>query len=283
MASPQAQSAENRVSSRAGSNDVTTSATAKGDPSSRVYPKEHGAYAILAIPMVTAVVITGPTVVGFCVAVASITGFLAHEPMLIALGHRGRRAQTSTPTARLRLLAYLGITFFAGTTAMAIGSTEVRLSLIACLAMAVVSFSLAAMGKHRTRYGQLWGVVGLSAPCVPMLLAGNVNAGQALSIWVTWLLGFTATTFVVHSVIAAQKRTPRGVYAAILVTVSLVVAVDIALRVNGFAAILPMLAVSWFLYFRPPPARHLRRVGWTLVAATIAAALLIIIRVTNTT
>ena len=61
------------------------------DAAANLKPKEHGAYAILAIPIVTAILVTGPTVVGLCVAVASLAGFLAHEPLLVALGHRGAR------------------------------------------------------------------------------------------------------------------------------------------------------------------------------------------------
>lgn len=52
-------------------------------------PKEHGAYAILAIPLVTGLVAAGPTLVGGCIAAAAFTGFLAHEPLLVTLGHRG--------------------------------------------------------------------------------------------------------------------------------------------------------------------------------------------------
>ncbi len=249
---------------------------ANSSPATRLHPKEHGAYAILAIPMVTALVMTGPTVIGVLVSIASVAGFLAHEPMLIAWGHRGRRAQTATPAASMRLRAYLALACLAGATAMVIGTAEIQLALAMCLVMAVVGFALAVMGKHRTRYGQLWGVASLSVPCVPILLAGHVSVSDAGMIWSTWLLGFSATTFVVHSVIAAQKGKPRGIYAAILLAVSLAVAVGVSLHLNEFAAIVPMLAVSWFLYFKPPPAKYLKRVGWSLVVATIATSLILI-------
>jgi YwiC-like protein len=50
----------------------------RAEPVANLSPKEHGAYAILAIPIVTAIFITGLTLVGLCVAIASIAGFLAH-------------------------------------------------------------------------------------------------------------------------------------------------------------------------------------------------------------
>ena len=35
---------------------------------------------------------------------------------------------------------------------------------------------------------------------------------------------------------------------------------------------LPMLAMSWFLLFAPPSAKHLKRVGWTMVVCTVTSA-----------
>jgi len=37
-------------------------------------------------------------------------------------------------------------------------------------------------------------------------------------------------------------------------------------------ATLPMLVMSWYLTLDPPPAKQLKRVGWTLVVGTIASA-----------
>lgn len=252
-----------------GSTPVTGNAT-------KLHPKEHGAYAILAIPIVTAMIVAGPTVVGFCVAIASVSGFLAHEPLLVAWGHRGQRAKSSTPGANSRLIAYLAIACCAGSVAMLLGASHVRLSLLACLIIAMIGFALALAGKHRTTAGQIWGVIGLSVPSVPILLAGSVETAPAITIWITWLLGFMATTFAVHSVIAAQKRRPRAVHATILSVVTLAVVVGASQEISPIAAIVPMVLVSWVLFFRPPPARYLKRVGWTLVTATVLTALIII-------
>ena len=82
----------------------------KNQPAAKLKPKEHGAYAILGIPIVTALLVAGPQVAGVCVAIAAVAGFLAHEPMLVAVGHRGARAQRATPAARRRLALLLGLT-----------------------------------------------------------------------------------------------------------------------------------------------------------------------------
>ena len=184
----------------------------RGEAAANLKPKEHGAYAILAIPIVTAILVTGPTIVGLCVAVASLAGFMAHEPLLVALGRRGARAQRTTPHAQRRLGVLLTVTIAGGIIALVAGSTSVRNSLILCCALALVCFVLAIAGKHRTLGGQLWGIIGLSVPCVPILLAGDTLIQLAMEAWGTWLIGFGATTLAVRGVIASQKRQSRALH-----------------------------------------------------------------------
>ncbi|SMP59860.1 YwiC-like protein [Neorhodopirellula lusitana] len=242
-------------------------------PAAKLKPKEHGAYAILGIPITTALILTGPTVAGACVAVAAVTGFLAHEPLLVSLGHRGSRAQRATPAARRRTLILLATTIACGCTAMAVGSNAVRLSLVGCGLLAVTSFGLAVAGKHKTLGGQLWGIVGLSVPCVPILLAGEITTAQTAEAWGTWLIGFAATTMSVRGVIAAQKRRSRMIHWTAIAGLTVLVG---SLTLTQFplpVATLPMLAMSWYLMFDPPHAKQLKRVGWTLVIGTVASAI----------
>lgn len=245
--------------------------------SAKLQPKEHGAYAILAVPIVTALLIAGPTAVGFTVAVASVAGFLAHEPLLVAWGHRGGRAQAATPTATRRLLLLLGTAIACGMLAMVLGGHWVRWSLVGCLLLATTSFLLALGGKHRTMGGQLWGVIGLSVPCVPILLAGGLSTHQALSIWLAWLIGFTSTTAAVRGVIAAQKRKPRTIHWMLVTAMSASVCAATIVGAAATLCALPMIVISWGLLFWPPPASQIRRVGWTLVAGSVTSAVWLIV------
>ncbi len=251
---------------------VESAKISRAESAANLKPKEHGAYAILAIPIATAILVTGATFVGLCVAVASIAGFLAHEPLLVALGHRGARAQRTTPTAQRRLAVLLLVTVACGSIAMVAGSTSVRCSLVACGALAIASFVLAIAGKHRTPAGQLWGVVGLTVPCVPILLGGDVPARLTMEAWGTWLIGFGATTMAVRGVIAAQKRQSRALHWGAMGGLSIAVAL---LTWAGFQLpilTLPMISMSWYLLYAPPHAKQLKRVGWTLVVGTVASA-----------
>lgn len=247
--------------------------TVAAPPAANLKPKEHGAYAILGIPVVSSLLVTGPTIVGLCLAIASVAGFMAHEPLLVAIGHRGGRTQRGTPAARKRLAALLMITVACGVIALVIGSAEVRWALFVCGSLAIISFAVAMAGKHKTLGGQLLGVMGLSAPSVPILLAGEASATVALQVWGAWIIGFAATTMAVRSVIAAQKRSSRVLPWLSLAVLSLAVSVLGSVGYWLPFATLPMLAMSLYLMLEPPPAKQLRRVGWTLVAGTTASAL----------
>lgn len=246
--------------------------SAFAEPAAKLKPKEHGAYAILGIPTLTALIVAGPTVAGICIVVAAFAGFLAHEPLLVKLGHRGARAQRTTPAATNRLIALLLLTTICGGIAFAIGSVDVRLALVVCGVLAATSFSVAIAGVHRSLSGQLWGVVVLSAVCIPVLLAGGIGRSQAAETWVSWLIGFTATTMAVRGVIASQKRQSRLLHLGTLIVLTSAVA---GLTIGGFKlpiATLPMLAMSWYLQIAPPPAKQLKRVGWALVVGTLGTA-----------
>ncbi|MCA9132070.1 MAG: YwiC-like family protein [Planctomycetales bacterium] len=258
---------------------ITSPASLDGEPRKRaasLHPKEHGAYAILAIPMVTAWFIAGPNSVGVWITLAAVAGFLAHEPLLVVWGHRGRRAQGNSPQALGRLWLTLSLTVFGGGVAFAIGAVAIRWALVACLAMASTSFAVALAGWHRRLLGQLWGVVGLSFPCVPIILSGGLSTATALMIWAVWLLGFAATTLAVRSVIAAQKRRPRKQHTIVLAFLSILLGGSLFVSQYWLLASLPMIVLSWYLLIAPPPARQLKRVGWTLVAGTLVSALVVV-------
>ncbi len=245
-------------------------------------PREHGAYAILLIPLATAILNiilsgSGISIVGLLVLVASLAGFFAHEPLLVALGHRGGKAQRDASGARGRTIGLLLLGSIAGVAAVALASTLVRLGLLACLIAAIVSLALAAARLHRTLGGQLFGVVGLSLPCVPILLAAEVPWQPTLLVWLAWLMGFVSTTLAVRGVIAAQKGQPRTTHWLVLSIVTASAGMFMLLGKWLPLAALPMVLASWILMLWPPPAKHLRRVGWTLVAVTSLTAGLLLI------
>jgi len=56
-------------------------------------PKEHGAYGQLALPLVTSFAVAGVSTPAVLLGLAVVSGFLAHEPVVVLLGRRGARAK----------------------------------------------------------------------------------------------------------------------------------------------------------------------------------------------
>ena len=61
-----------------------------------------------------------------------------------------------------------------------------------------------------------------------------------------------------------------------LATLSVVTCFLVPLHLEWSLATLPMILASWCLLVWPPAAKHLKSVGWALVAATTATGLLIV-------
>ena len=241
-------------------------------------PKEHGAYAMLLIPLVTSLLTGGLTLIGIAIAVAVVAGFLAHEPMLVARGHRGQRAQTGTPNARKQLFLWLLLAMVTGSVVFYLGATQVRIAWAICLIFAVVSFGMSAAGLHRKTAVHLWGMIGLSLPCISILLAGGESVGQALSFWGVWILGFAATTLGVRGMMANQKNRSRQLHLLALTILTLAIGIGSARGCMWPLATLPMIGVSWYLLISPPPLKQLKRVGWVMVIGTLTTAFLIVAR-----
>ena len=65
-----------------------TTAGERRDPA-RLWPREHGAYGKIALPVVPMLAMA-PSWAGLAFTVAASACFLAHEPILVLIGHRGR-------------------------------------------------------------------------------------------------------------------------------------------------------------------------------------------------
>jgi peptidoglycan/LPS O-acetylase OafA/YrhL len=56
-----------------------------------LWPREHGAYFQLALPLLAACARRAPSVAMVLLALAAAAAFVAHEPLRVVLGHRGSR------------------------------------------------------------------------------------------------------------------------------------------------------------------------------------------------
>lgn len=243
----------------------------------KLNPKEHGAYAILGVPLATSILLAGPTLVGMLVVVASIAAFFAHEPLLVACQHRGKRAQAATPAAQQRLVLLAAVTVGCTALAALLGSDSVRIALLGAGLLASIAIGLAVAGKHRSLAGQIVGVLGLSAPSLPIALSRDgtewAQLVPAAEVWVTWMLGFAAAIVSVRGIIAFQKHRPRTYHWVAIILLTMAFGTLLCTPLKLTATALPLLALAWYLMISPPAARLIKRVGWMFVCGAVATGL----------
>lgn len=218
-------------------------------------PREHGAYGQLGVPLVAALASGRPGVTAVGLAVAAAAAFLASEPA---------RAHALVRLALLAALAALGASgaLAGGTVAIAVGAAAL---------LGAIAVALTAARLDKTLGGELVIASALAGAAAPVAIAGGVAPVVAGWTWVGWSLGFAAVTCAVHATAGRAARTdPRPARwlggAVILAAGALAIAVP-----DPLAATAPLLIAAIGLVAVAPTARSLRRIGWVLMIATLAA------------
>ena len=251
-------------------------------------PKEHGAYGQITFPLATAFVVAGASTAGLLFAAAVIASFLAHEPAAVLLGLRGGRARRDMHKSAVQWLAScLIIGIVAGAGALLTMAPDARWS----IAIPLVPALLLAMATTRRQDKSLWGEVtaalAFSAAAVPVSLAGGASAETAAGVAIPFALFFTASTLAVRVVILKVRRggDPRAARATRRAAFSLSggAAASLALATatgqlspSLLVAAAPGLFTAATVAARPPSPVHLRKLGWALIAASLATAALVI-------
>jgi hypothetical protein len=207
---------------------------------------------------------------------------VAHEPVLVLLGQRGTRAaREDGPRARLRAAQLGSVAIAGGAAGLWLMPADARWTAVVPVVLSAVLAPFVARGDERSTLGELIASAALSSAALPVALAAGVPLGAALAAWAAWCLVFFVSTFAVRAVIAHAKaaaswpkRLVGPVAAAALAGGAALVGV---VRPSGAIGAIPMLAVSLIIAARPPRPQQLKRVGWSLVAASVALALALIV------
>lgn len=265
------------------SSEPLRSASSPGQQTVRsLAPREHGAWGQLGLPLLVAH-LTGPaTAAGWLFTAGAIAAFLAHEPFLVTIGRRGPRArQADGARAHRILLIAAGIGAVAMTAGLVLAPVAARVALIGCGLLGLLVRGKIVRGRERSLLGELLVATTLPALAVPVAMAAGQSASGAVGTWLVWMLGATAATCAVRDGIAHFKQ--GRPLARRLLPIGLV-AIAGGAAVAGplwgweqLAASSPMVVASLTLALRPPHPRHLRRVGWTLVAASVATTVALVV------
>jgi hypothetical protein len=247
-------------------------------------PHEHGAYGQLLFPLVSALVVGEPAAAAYLLAVAGIAAFLGHEALLVLLGQRGSRAAREQRSAAWRSATIFGgLALVSGAAALALLPAWLLGALLIPFVLALVVGVFVARGRERTTAGEVLVASALSSLSLPVALAGGVSTSGATTLFAVFATVFALATVAVRALIGRTARAGgpppvvAGVFTMGVVALLAVLAARGVLAAIAPYAALPVAAVALALTVRPPSPRHLRTIGWTLVGATAASAVLLVV------
>lgn len=243
-------------------------------------PREYGAYAEVAFPLLTALALGSSSAACWLLVMATVTVFLAHEPVLVLAGERGPRARAETGSRAGRAAVFwLTVASMTGALGWWSAPATARLALLLPLSLGALLVPLILGHRERTMTGEL--LVGLvfSSALIPVALAGGVSPRTAVIASAVWATVFSLATFTVRAVIASGKQSPRShrqSAAALWLSITVIVAAILlpmkdALPALAAAAVVPSALVALVCCILEVHPRHLRRMGWSLVAGDVVA------------
>ncbi len=248
-------------------------------------PREHGAYAQIAFPQITALALGRPGWAALLLLAAIVCVFLLHEPLMILTGARGGRARREQAhRARRRAALLLAVALPAGAGGLLLAGTGTRLAALIVLALAALLLPLILSRQEKTAPGELLVAVTLASTMVPVAFASGVAprvAGIAAGVW---MIAFTLSTITVRSIIARAKRDAAPGWAhfaaplwcAAAITAAFALAVAGHLPTLAAVAVVPTALVALIFGSLGIHPRNLRRMGWSLVASNVVALLALI-------
>jgi hypothetical protein len=240
-------------------------------------PREHGAYGQLGVPLLVALLSEKPGPVSWLLAGAAVVAFLTHEPLQILLGRRGGKALREDGDRARRALGFRGVgALVLGGAGLALSSGEARWAALLPGALALGTLGLLWRGWERTVPGEIVAAAALAGAGVPVAVSGGAGVREALGVWGAWALGFGAVTFAVRAVVSRDRTWVR--WLGPLGSAAVAAACWRGGWMTGEQALgaLPLLTAAVGLTAAPPAPTRLKAVGWTLMAASVAAGALLL-------
>ena len=251
-------------------------------------PREHGAYAMLTFPAVSGLVMGGLTWAGLAFIAMAVTGFLAHESVLVVLGGRGERIRTKREAAARGRLVRLGLTMatLAVLFALTVPPGAWRPGALAA-GLGVAVGMLLLLGRTKSLIGEVLVAGAFSSVHAVAAAAGGVGGGRVWLPALAWTASFTLATLSVHALKYRFRRKGPGGWAVVASPVFAVLALGTGAL--GAAGLMGTPALGWAAAALTPKAlgvlslslvevhpKHLKRVGWSFVGADVATLVLLV-------
>ncbi len=248
-------------------------------------PREHGAWGQLAMPLATGLALGRPGATALLLVAGVVLAFVAHEPLLVVLGQRGRRVKEALGARASRRLAVVGTgAVVAGVAALVLASPAVRLAALLPAALAAPVLPLVAARLEKTTAGELLVAAALSACAAPVGLAAGAPAPWAWGAVVTWFLSFAAATLPVRATLlwartkgARETRPLAAAGAAAIGIAALAVAAGGLLPWPAAVGVLPTAIAATAVAIAKVRPQQFTRVGWSLVAASTVTLVVLVV------
>jgi hypothetical protein len=251
-------------------------------------PKEHGAYAELAFPLITGLALAVPSLSALALGGAAVLLFLLNEPVAILLGSRGKRLKDQLgDQATQRASFLLGGATGLGLLGLWNGGTDIWPELAYPMAAGALLIPLLLRGTQKSIFGEFVVVTAFATLLLPLAAASGADPQRAAAAAGVWWLSFALGTLEVHAIKARLKEKAKNQWtrwgsplaAGLVVTGALAATLGFSPtpEMAGPAAALltPALAIFALSLLRVHPKR-LKRVGWTLVGANSVALVLLL-------
>jgi hypothetical protein len=237
------------------------------------------------MPLASGLMLARPTLPAALLAAATIFAFLAHEPWMVAVGHRGERARsTRGGRAAWALMALLALATALGGGGLWLAPAAVRIAALLPGGLAAIVVVLVLLGREGTLPGELAVASSLAAAGALVALASGAPAQSAAALFATWAVAFAGSVFAVQTVLVRARSRGAGERGRVhaLAILGVTAAGSAAALRTGLGwtvpfALLPTAAVSLVVCLAPFRANQLRPLGWSLVAATSATLLILLI------
>jgi hypothetical protein len=263
--------------------DAAAHRPAQGRP---LLPREHGAYAGIVFPLVTALLLGRPNPAQLLWVAGCVAVFLAHEPLLIMVGERGRRSH-SEMGARARKTAQVLAAFavVAGGLGWWLAPAAARLALILPLALGALLLRFILSHRERSLAGELLACLTLSSTLLPVALAGGVSLRAALIAASMWCAASCLATLTVRATIARAKQMADHrrlscatvAFGAAAALAALWLALTNFMPALAAGAILPFVLVALACSVVRVHPRHLRAMGWSLVGSNVITLMALLV------
>lgn len=170
-------------------------------------PREHGVYAEVAFPLITALALGGLSLSVGLLATAIVATFLAHEPVLVLLGRRGVNLRERLQARAQRRLYVLGaMVSVAGLVGLWFAPPPVWLSIGALSPLAAMIGFLVVKKREKTWLGESLVAVVFSMLGTSVSLAAGIAIEPSIAIGLVWSFIFLLGTASVHAIFARKMR-----------------------------------------------------------------------------